>query len=325
MKRSSFWPLVLLTTIATPSFAQVTNPAAATSLFEEGRVAANKGDLVTACAKFAESERLDPKVGTLLNLAQCEEKLGRLLSARQHWLEAIALATTAKDDRLAVAQQRLAALQPLIPRITVKVSGTASAVVVQRDGELFPADLIGLPQLIDPGDHRFEISAEGRGTTTTKVTIAQGDRLEVVLTVAPAKADAPTAPPVIAGPVVPASTPPSTPPRDAGGLPSQKVFALAIGAAGVVAVGVGVGFGLHALSRYDDSEPFCDDRDGCDDEGLGIRKDARRAATWSTVGFAVGLGALAGATVLWLTAPKANAPSAKIAIGPSGFVLEGRW
>jgi hypothetical protein len=55
--------------------------AAAEALFREGRDAAKHGDLETACADFAESQRLDPAPGTLLNLAECEEKLGRVASA----------------------------------------------------------------------------------------------------------------------------------------------------------------------------------------------------------------------------------------------------
>src|SRR5262245_31877335 len=55
--------------------------SAAEALFEEGRSALAAGDLDLACARFRESNRLDPAVGTVLNLADCEEKRGKLATA----------------------------------------------------------------------------------------------------------------------------------------------------------------------------------------------------------------------------------------------------
>src|SRR5688572_21714651 len=40
------------------------DPIGAEALFRQGRAAADEGDFQTACAKFAESQRLDPSAGT---------------------------------------------------------------------------------------------------------------------------------------------------------------------------------------------------------------------------------------------------------------------
>ena len=67
---------------STPARAQdARDPAAAEALFREGRTAAQKKDFTTACAKFRESNRLDPAVGTVFNIADCEERLGRLATS----------------------------------------------------------------------------------------------------------------------------------------------------------------------------------------------------------------------------------------------------
>ena len=70
--------LLALVTLARPAVAQSTSDkAAAQAQFDEARKLLKMGDTAAACDKLAESQRLEPAVGTLLNLATCYEKLGR--------------------------------------------------------------------------------------------------------------------------------------------------------------------------------------------------------------------------------------------------------
>src|SRR5688572_15173841 len=79
---------------------------AAEALFRAGREAAKRGDHVTACVKFSESNRLEPTLGTQLNLALCEEELGNLLKA-WHLLHVVTNKLPASDDRLQIARRHL--------------------------------------------------------------------------------------------------------------------------------------------------------------------------------------------------------------------------
>src|SRR5882724_4149653 len=107
-----------------PSADQVRDPATAEALFRQGRQAMEAKNYQEASQKFAESQRLDPAAGTLMNLATCEEKLGRLASAWQHWKEAID-ALPANDDRVVFAQSRVEELEKKLPRLQVTLqSGT---------------------------------------------------------------------------------------------------------------------------------------------------------------------------------------------------------
>src|SRR5262245_28423128 len=69
-------------------------PPSADAAFEAGRAAMESGDFSTACQHFAESLRLEPAVGTQLNLGECYERLGRYASAL-HAFEAGATAAEA--------------------------------------------------------------------------------------------------------------------------------------------------------------------------------------------------------------------------------------
>ena len=60
------------------------DPPAAEALFRAGRSAFDRGDYADALRRFSESYQLEPAVGTLLNVASTEERLGKLA---QHGLQ----------------------------------------------------------------------------------------------------------------------------------------------------------------------------------------------------------------------------------------------
>src|SRR5262245_23511913 len=69
--------------------------AAAEALFNHAKQLVKEGKLSEACPKFEESLRLDPGIGTLLYLADCQEKAGKTASAWARFLEAAAAAKAA--------------------------------------------------------------------------------------------------------------------------------------------------------------------------------------------------------------------------------------
>ena len=90
---------------------------AAEALFEDARKLAAAGKYADACPKFADSERLDPSPSTLLNLANCWEKVGRTATAWATYREAESAANAAKrQDYMATAQRHADALAPKLAR-----------------------------------------------------------------------------------------------------------------------------------------------------------------------------------------------------------------
>ncbi|HET9930303.1 MAG TPA: hypothetical protein VFQ35_06440, partial [Polyangiaceae bacterium] len=79
-------PALVLLAVSSPrqALAETSNSAVAEALFRAGRAAMREHRLGDACDKFSESQRVEPKIGTLLNLALCHEQQGRLATA---WAE----------------------------------------------------------------------------------------------------------------------------------------------------------------------------------------------------------------------------------------------
>src|SRR4051812_17491676 len=85
----------------------------AEALFEEARKLMVDGRYAEACPKLAESERLDPGIGTEFNLARCYELEGRLASAWTAYRNvAVSTHAAGQTAREALAHERVKALEP---------------------------------------------------------------------------------------------------------------------------------------------------------------------------------------------------------------------
>ena len=109
----------------------------AEALFREAKKRMTAGELDAACSKFEESHRLDPLPGVLLNLAVCHEKQGRTATAWSEFQQSLGQAKIDdRVDREELAAERIAALEPRLIRLTVKVAPETAALeglIVSRD------------------------------------------------------------------------------------------------------------------------------------------------------------------------------------------------
>jgi hypothetical protein len=282
---------------AQPSASDV---ALATELFNAGRDLMKAGDLKNACPKLAESVRLDPKVGAIARLAECEEASGQLALARGHWQQAGNLARATGDSRLAHAEAEFARIDKVVPKLEVVLSGDppSGLALVVDDARLGPASL-GIKLPIDPGQHTILVSATGKKTWSTHVdATADGavHRVVVSLLEEQAPPEKPTPPPPIA-------TRPEMPER-VSTFPWRTV-GIGSTAVGVAGLGVGIVFGLIAKSRFDDSnaQPGGCNGNDCPPNAADTRNSARSAGNLSTA-FAVTGGALTVTGIaMWLLAP----------------------
>jgi serine/threonine-protein kinase len=311
-----------------PRASTAADKAAAETLYEEAKRLLAAGQIPDACAKFEQSLKLDVGLGTMLHLADCYERNGQTASAWGQFREAAAAAKAAgRADRERIARERAAALEPKLARLTIQVAADAESVGVQvkRDGATVDKPLWGLAVPVDPGVHTVEVTAPGRRKwwTTIEVHAASTVSVQAQLPELDSASVQATLPPIAPATPPPAiSEPPPAPapaaPPDEGRPGAQHWVALGFGVAGVVAVGVGIGFGVKAMNDDSEANDHCREGNLCDPEGVALGEDASSAATLSTIAFVAGGAALGAGLVLWLTAPSSPAASeVALRIGPA--------
>jgi hypothetical protein len=303
------------------------DPVLAETLFREGKALLSSGDFVGAAAKFAESNRQDPASGTLLALALCQEKIGLTATA---WGTYSAAGLRARQelhtDREEVARERVTELEPTLSRLVVEVPADVQALeglLVKRDGQELPRAAWNSAVPVDPGEHTIEVVAAGKKHWKQSVKVGpQADRQsirvptleDVELDIAP---DAVPVPPPVSK--VPSHHPPPARAQRSSGTNGLKIAAIASGGLGIAAIGVGIGFGLKAKSLDERSleNGHCSEAAGCDDAGWPLHRDAIRAATVSTLGFATGAVALgAGVTLFILGRDRTEKKAASVVVCP---------
>jgi len=287
--------------------------AGAEALFREGRDLIKQGNLKGGCDKLEASEKLESSVGTLLNLGDCREKLGKPASAWAAFRKAEALAKRSGNDkkRQQEAHRRALALEDDLANITVQVGAKSKSegLVIKRDGELVDPELWGDAIVVDPGAHVVIAEAPGFKPWKAEISVGKGGKRWVVV---PSLERIPEpvkpAPPPVA--ITPAPAPPprvvvAVPPP-----PPRKVvvhhtwsttrgIGVALGVAGAGAIGAGVYFGKRADDLQTQSNAICPTSTCDDPEGLRLNDDARDQAFRANVLFVAGGAAVAAATVMW--------------------------
>lgn len=286
----------------------------AEELFRRAKVLVSQSNHVEACPLFAESYRLDPGVGTLLNLALCHEQIGKSASAWGEFraVEQQALgATPPNEPRARLAREHGDKLQPRLSRIKVIVppSARTPGLVIKVDGEEKVEALWSVGIAVDPGVHIVEASAPHKKTATSTVKLEGEGVLQTVELVA--LDDAVVAPAPSHGDT---TTPP--PPADEH---DHRTAGYIVGGVGLAVLATGGAFGIAAI--VDDREAKDCEAPCYRDQPAGIASDRAtdRALLFANLSnVTVALGAIGVLTGAWLVFT--GGPSKRVALSPSGSV-----
>jgi hypothetical protein len=178
------------------------------------------------------------------------------------------------------------------------------------------AGSLGTPLPVEPGAHVVEVSAPGRADKRFEITLAEGQRSELVVEPGP-----PTG-----------ATDSGEPRASAEGNVGLRTAGFVVGGLGIVGLGIGTAFGVSALSKNAESKDTCDANNVCDPSGKTLRDSARSAGNASTIAFIAGGVLFAAGAVLVLTSPTKKSRSAlRVEASPlfardgAGISLRSTW
>ncbi|MGC4070578.1 MAG: hypothetical protein QM784_39100 [Polyangiaceae bacterium] len=300
--------------------------ARADELFLQGRALMRDGRQAEACPKFAESQRLDPSVGTEINLAVCLEETGKTGSAwrayRHAQVEARRVGQAERADAIA---DRLAVLERRLSRLRVDLADVPAPFLVRIDGAVVERGdaSVGVP--VDPGGHVVSVEEGQSEVFRERVQVSEDARLVTVR--ASLATDVPLSRPTSVTRVSKQKQEVARSTEDAesgrrersSAVPWRTVGAATAGV-GVLVGGVAAGFALVAHGKYRDALATCGNRPECSSaSGLSERREADSmglAATGCMLGAATLI--LSGG-IIYFAAPAEERIGFAILPTPTGF------
>ena len=259
-RRLSVGAAVALAALSVAPTASADPESDAKDLFARARDLRSTGDCATAVPLFAKAYKVYPNgLGSLRNVAECEETLGHNASSRRAWLDIKrALVTIAPDPKYdgweKDAQDAAARLQPKIATVYVDVvvksprgegpANEKSGVELFVNGENLGTTLVGTPLERDPGNCKIRVQAKDARPVEAEVALTAGDAKHVTLRLV--------------------QTPPEAPPPEVDTGSSKRT-------AGIISIGVGGAFLVGSLvtflirgSAKSDVEAMCPSLSNCD-------------------------------------------------------------
>ena len=284
-RRLSVGAAIALAALVAAPVARADAESDAKDLFARARDLRSNNDCAAAVPLFRKAYKVYPNgLGSLRNVAECEETLGHYASSRRAWLDIKrALITMARDPKYdgwdKDATDAAARLQPKVATVFVDVvvkspqgegpANDKTGVEVFVNGENLGTSLVGTPLERDPGNYRIRVQAPYAQAVETDVALTAGDAKHVTLRLV--------------------QTPPTGPAAEIDTGKGKRT-------AGLVLMGVGaatlIGSGITFLIRNgakSDVDEKCPSHANCDPSLSDTVDKGKLMSTLTTILFPVGL------------------------------------
>ena len=287
--RFAFGMALGLATLGGATTARADAESDAKDLFARAKDMRTAGDCAGAVPLFRKAYKVYPTgLGSLRNMAECEEQLGHYASARRAWLDIKrALVTLPADTKYdgwdKDAETAAARLKPKVATVFVDVTlkspageGPAtekSGVEVIVNGENLGTNLVGAPLERDPGTYRVRVQAKYAQPVEGEVALGAGDTKHLTLHLVQVPPEKPAADNVVE--------------VDTGkGKRTAGIVLIGVGAAALI--GSGITFLIRSGAKSD-VEDKCPLHTNCDLSLSDTVDKGKLMSTLTTILFPVGL------------------------------------
>lgn len=223
--------------------------AQAEALFRQGRELLEARKVSEACTAFEQSQKLEPAIATLLNLAGCRELNHQYASAWGYFLQAERETRTAVDaDGMkfhGVAEARAAAIERKVSRLTISVTAASQIDGLELLRGTTPVEPSAWNRALPVDGGTYTITARAPGTAPWTTTVTVGEETDTKTVDVPRlQAAAPEENDEDEG----------EPPTDIPTRSRALALPISLGAVAVLALGGAVAFELSAESTFDESQ-----------------------------------------------------------------------
>lgn len=256
----------------------------------------SSGNYMEAVTEFEASYRMDPGVGTQLNLALAEEKLGRHVAAATH-LDQVMERLPQGDERIAIATDALTRLNGIVPTLTLRVTPS-----FPKDLQTFIDGTLAVSKAtlrVAAGEHTVQLVSAEIGTGRAQLSCIVGTPCIAEITLSTRATPS-------------AGSMATTEPSSGSGL--RTVGFVALGVGGVAAI-AGTVFGLMAQSKNSEAREGCTQDLGCPTSKSYADREAALSSGRDHAGVSTGLFIGAGVFALGGLALVLFAPSRAAHLG----------
>jgi hypothetical protein len=312
----------------TEAGAQVPEVAIARQLAIQGIDAVESGDCKKGAPLLERAEQMHHASVHLQYLARCRAAEGHLVVATEMWRQIVreGAPSGASPAILAAVTEASSSLERTLPRLastTIRAAGEYPGLALTLDGTGIPAEIVGTPQALDPGDHELVARAKGFSKWSHRWSVPEGGSEDVLITLTPGTEEAPGTSP---------GREPGEPRKT-----EERPFPLATvgwvtGAVGAASLIAGTVTLLSRNNRRNELEQACGPDRACPaDYDIRAHTDPIRTLTTASNVLMFGGGALlaGGVTMVILGSGSKKEPeTALLAGGPAGtpgVTVQGHW
>ncbi|MFO0758357.1 MAG: hypothetical protein U0359_17835 [Byssovorax sp.] len=277
--------------------------AQARALFQEAVALSAANNCSAALTKYRQvaKVKLTPQVS--FNIAECEERLGKLVSALGNYRIAASQAASdpkAKDVAVRVAE-RIEDLEARIPKLTVKRGKGADTALIELDGSELGAAKLSSDIPLDPGAHVIVAKMHDKEYLHETIKLAEKETktYEVKLNLAPVVVTQDVIPP----PTATIEQPPPPPPKK-----SRLPGVIVLGGGGALAV-TGIALIGAGMGKVGELNTACGGDKSCPPSAKTIADSGRTLTGAGEVLMFSGIAAAAVGTYLFIASGTPSKPA----------------